>query len=270
MRGIQNKVKVESTKTQIDHADSVGKLLSQLQLVSRVPVTYNGKPTRAIDRPGGPGSTTKWVWHYDIPTEFYVSPAIMRGFECKLGCTACCLPFTLDYTPEEWAQGWEGTQDVERFEVREVLVNDKKFPVYSYPQYQDPQCPYLAPVREGGALGCTFWGKGAGPPVGCASAPQILFTSRGAEVSMLTSKIFGRGWKWDNPAQCIFHPVADKLSAIPADADNQCHERADLLRRFLHWAEYLGLDTVLPQAIDAVEHLPDILKEHGMKTYRYA
>lgn len=243
------------TRTVPGHVDSIGKVLERLQLVSPHEVTYNGKPVRAV------------------PREFYVSPALMRYFECKKGCTACCLPFTLDFTNDEYAVMPDriARKSVDaRFYQREIVVNGKTFPIQSYDQYKDDACPFLTPNRNGTALGCGFWGKEPGQPIECEAAPQVLMTSRGPDISMITSRPFGRGWAWKDKPQCIFHPIADRLASIPDDAQQQCESRAHTLRRYLDWAEYLEVKTVLPQAIEAVENLPELLRDNGMKTYQYA
>lgn len=243
------------TRTVPGHVDSVGKLVERLQLVSPEPLEYNGKRVR------------------EVPSEFYASPALMRVFECKVGCTACCLPFTLDFTNDEFNSSYGEDIDhkmVDLFYQRDITVNGRTVPIQTYDQFKDDSCPFLAPIRENDALGCSFWSKGAGQPLECEAAPQLLMTSRGPDVSMLTSRPFGRGWAWKDKPQCIFHPIADRLTAIPDDAAGQCLSRAQTLSRYLHWAEYLEVKTVLPQAIEAVLNLPSLLKENGMRTYRYA
>lgn len=243
------------TRTVPGHVDSVGKILERLQLVSPYRVTYKGKHVR------------------DVPSEFYASPALMRYFECKQGCTACCLPFTLDFINDEFnlvPHEVGGNDTLELFYQRDIEVNGKTFPIQSYDQYKDDSCPFLVPNRNKTALGCAFWSKESGQPIECEAAPQLLMTSRGPDISMLTSRPFGRGWAWKDKPQCIFHPVADRIQGIPDDAKEQCASRAKTLRRYLAWAEYLEIRTVLPQAIEAVENLPDILRDNGMRTHQYA
>lgn len=243
------------TRTVPGHVDSVGKLLERLQLVSPYRLRYDGKEVR------------------DVPSEFYVSPALLRYFECKKGCTACCLPFTLDFTPDEFAGQplrVANKRPDKMFYDRVIEVNGSEFTIKTYDQYKDDSCPYLTPNRNGDALGCGFWGKGVGQPLECEAAPQVLMTSRGPDVSMITSRPFGRGWAWKDKPQCIFHPVADRIQDIPDDAEDQAYARAATLQRYLDWAEYLEVKTVLPQAIEAVRNLPAILRDNGMRTYQYA
>ncbi len=252
------------TRTVPGHVDSVGKILERLQLVSPYEVTYKGKPVRAV------------------PSEFYASPALMRYFECKTGCTACCLPFTLDFTNDEFnilPEEVAGNNIDELFYERVIEVNGSEFRIQSYDQYKDDACPFLVPNRNKTALGCAFWAReghpdtgmpGPGQPIECEAAPQLLMTSRGPDISMLTSRPFGRGWAWKDKPQCIFHPVADRIQAIPDDAQEQCASRVRTLRRYLTWAEYLEIETVLPQAIEAVENLPATLRDNGMRTVQYA
>jgi len=244
------------TRTVPGHVDSLGKLLERLQLVSREEVTYNGKRVR------------------EIPSEFYVSPALLRYFECTHGCTACCLPFTLDFTPDEFDMLPKRVagKGLGRFYERVINVSGTEATIKTYDQYKDDACPYLTPNRRNGttALGCGFYEKGPGQPMECHAAPQVLMTSRGPDISMITSRPFGRGWAWKDKPQCVFHPVADKLSTLPDDAQEQADRKALVLERYLHWADHVNITTVLPEAIEATRNLPALLRDNGMRTYQYA
>src|SRR6476469_2887001 len=151
------------------HADSVGKLLHRLALLTGEEVLHDGKPVLETPR-----------------KELLIQPALAREFTCVAGCSACCLPFTLDFTPEEFkriqtkkVEKRSGVNPLTRFSMRKVNVNGSYRTVFSYPQYLDDQCPFLAPIREGGAPGCSFYDSGTGQPLECAAAPQLLMSTRG-------------------------------------------------------------------------------------------
>jgi hypothetical protein len=225
--------------------DSVDKLLRRLALLSPDPVTRRGQ---AIVTP-----STRW----------FVSPSLLRSFRCVAGCTACCLPFTLDFLPEEFEAGWP-IEEVEaharaRFMQRTIEINGRRRPVWSYPQYLDDRCSFLRPTREGGTLGCGFWPQ---QPLECAAAPQLLVTTRGQGATVVMKRPFGRGWAWKDRPQCEFDPIIDRLDDIP-DAFDLSNETG-LLRRYGRWAAYFEIDTVIPAVIDVMSRLPSLLRTHGL------
>lgn len=232
------------------HVDSTGKLLERLALVAKEPVLQKGKVVRTP------------------PHQLYVSPSVLRQFNCASGCTACCLPFTLDFTPEEFdTLDWTeeiAEQAIDQFSMRVVEVNGAKHPVYSYPQYLDDSCPYLRPTREGGALGCGFWtADNSTQPLECAAAPQLLMTTRGEGNTVIMKRPFGRGWAWKNKPQCEFDPVIDHPGKIPDTYDFT--DEITLLNRYEGWAKHFGIPTYIPEIIEVLENMPSILRAEGIK-----
>lgn len=231
------------------HVDSIGKLLERIALVAKEPVVHNGKQLRTP------------------PDEIFIAANMVREFRCVSGCTACCLPFTLDFTPEEY-DGFEMAPDIEEqaldlFSTRPVTVNGEKHTVVTYEQYKDPSCPFLRPTREGGALGCGFWTEdNSTQPLECAAAPQLLMTTRGEGRTYIMKKPFGRGWAWKDKPQCEFDPVIDKVSNIPENYD--LSNEIMLLERYHHWANHFGIDTYLPQIVETMNDLPEHLRASNL------
>jgi hypothetical protein len=235
------------------HVDSVEKLLDHIALFAKVPVVYNGRALRE-----------------DVPKHIFLSPSILRSFRCVDGCTACCLSFTLDYLPREfsfYSTLWEeGVTQMaqEKFEKREVEVNGLKGYVMSYPQYKDPACPFLRPTRQGGALGCGFWHVGnATQPLECASAPQLMFTTRGLENTVLLKRPFGRAWAWKDKPQCEFSPILDHPGQV--DPAYHCDNERMLLQRYREWANYFQIPHHFDVVIDAMTHLAQTIHEGGVR-----
>jgi Fe-S-cluster containining protein len=232
--------------------DSIDKLLHRIGLLARKPIKRKG------------------VVFAPAVTEIYVSPALLRSFKCHLGCTACCLPFTVDFSPDEFTS-FPWSQEVRNkakdlFEQRNVEVNDRKYLVFTYHQYRDKACQFLTPNREGGALGCSFYPN---QPLECAAAPQLLMTTRG-DVSVITKRPFGRASQWKNVPQCEFSPTPTPVSELlrasryPTLTDDPNHPLANeimLLKRYQHFAEYFELDTYIKEAIEALGALPSYIAE---------
>lgn len=269
------------TRTIPGHVDSTGKLLDRLSLVAKRPIVQNGKVLR------------------DPPEKVAVSPSIMRRFSCVSGCTACCLPFTLDYTPDEFNTfAWTDEivdQAVDQFKSRFIEVNGKYHEVVTYEQFRDPKCPYLRPTRGtcphcegagniegteksfggpeleecptcagyGQALGCGFWTQSnSTQPLECAAAPQVLMTTRGMGTTLIMKRPFGRGWAWKDKPQCEFDPVLDKVAKIPDDFD--LSNEIMLMERYLHWANHLGVETHLPAIIEVLQDYPRRLRASNL------
>jgi hypothetical protein len=206
-------------------------------------------------------------------TEVYASPALRRTFECKVGCIACCsVKITVDFSPEEFASfKWSKkvrAKATDLFSKREIEVNGKQFPIFTYNQFADPACQFLDNVREGGALGCSFYPH---QPLECASAPQLSMTTIAGH-SVITKRPFGRWQQWTNVPQCIFSPTPVPLSPLMRtkkkkkkapinDADHELANEIGLLKRYKGFADYFELDTHLDAVIQALRDLPDTLEE---------
>lgn len=202
----------------------------------------------------------------------FLSPSLLRAFRCVPGCTACCLPFTLDFTPDEFESlPWPAEIRVQAeavFEPRTIDVNGRTVEVMSYPQYRDDACPFLRPTRDGGQLGCGFWNGNAGQPVECAAAPQLLVTTRGEGTTVLMKRPFSRGWKWQTRPQCEFDPIIDDPGDLPDDYD--FGDEIGLLERYERWADHLGVPTFIPEVIGGLECLPERLRIEGIGLVRVA
>ena len=253
------------TRTIPGHVDSTGKLLERLALVAKVPVVVDGKLLKR-----GDGQA-----RYEImpPDNVYISPSVLRQFTCVSGCTACCLPFTLDFTPEEFdTLEWNeeiAEQATRQFGPRWIYVNGKAHKIYTYEQYKDPSCPYLRPTREGGALGCGFWTQNnSTQPLECAAAPQILMTTRGEGNTVIMKRPFGRGWAWKDKPQCEFDPVIDHPGKIDLQFD--LSNEIMLMERYESWAQHLGIETHIPEIISGLSRLPQLLRDSGIKMIQVA
>jgi hypothetical protein len=236
------------------HVDSVEKLVDRLALIAKVPVIYNGKRLRP--RP---------------PTHLFLSPSLLREFRCHVGCTACCLSFTLDFTEDEFQRFlWRADISQEahmRLRKRRITVNGRMFTIMSYPQYKDPSCPFLRATRPGGALGCGFWTTGnSTQPLECAAAPQISMTTRGPDTTVLMKRPFGRGWNWKVPPQCEFDPLLDGPGDLARAVD--LRDEIALLRRYQHWADLLKIPTHLPAIISTMQHLKERVAKEGVHLVR--
>lgn len=250
------------TRTIPGHVDSVGKLLERVALVAKEKVYYQGKPIKR--------STDAGAYEVEPPRQIYLSPSLLRRFACHVGCTACCLPFTLDFTNDEFNSFvWKEDVDEEavaKFENRILQVNGKEHPIVTYKQYLDDSCPFLRPTRDEGALGCGFWTEdNSTQPLECAAAPQLLMTTRGEGTTYLTSRPFGRGWAWKEKPECEFDPVPTKIWELPdEEISSEIQDKVMLLERYLHWSEYLEIDTYLPECVQAMKHLPTLLKDQNV------
>jgi len=232
------------------HVDSVEKLVDRLALVAKVPVIYNGHRLRPAP-----------------PRHLFLSPSLLRAFRCHVGCTACCLSITLDFTEAEFAR-FVWSDDVagparHKFRPRKVQVNGFTYTILSYPQYQDPSCPFLRPTRPGGALGCGFWTQNNGTqPLECSAAPQLSMTTRGPDTTVLMKRPFGRGWAWKEKPQCEFEPTLDGIGDLARAVD--LRDEIALLHRYQHWADVLHIPTHLPAIITAMHALRETVAERGV------
>jgi hypothetical protein len=214
------------------YPDSIFKMTHQLACLSPKPV-YWGKKNRPVLK--------------KIPEWVGIGPSVFRQFVCVDGCHACCaIAVTLDFLPEEFAEMEESKKKLVPWEEREIIVNGKASTIVSVNQSPYPFCPYLTAERPNGGKGCSLWPK---QPLECASAPQVTFMhyagggSEGDPHTMIMKKPFGRGWNFPTKMQCEFHDVdhASTVKALKSDLQ--------LLIRYNHWAEYLGIETVLPKLI---------------------
>jgi hypothetical protein len=232
------------------HVDSVEKLLDRLALFATIPIVYRGKRLRPTP-----------------PRHIFLSPSLLRVFRCHVGCTACCLAITLDFTEDEFARFiWSAdiaANAKTRFAPRRITVNGKTFTIYTCPQYLSPSCPFLIPSRPGGALGCGFWTtSNSTQPLECAAAPQLMMTTRGVGTTVLMKRPFGRGWAWKERPQCEFEPLLDSPGDLTRASD--LRDEIALLHRYEHWAQTLEIPTHLPAVIDTMLRLNSTVANTGV------
>lgn len=239
------------TTEQAKRRDSIERMLYRLGILARKPIIREG------------------VVFAQAATEIYVSPALLRTFHCKVGCIACCsIKITVDFSPEEfaslkWSKKVRDKAESLFFE-REIEVNGKRYPIFTYNQYQDPACQFLAPIREG-QLGCSFYPY---QPLECASAPQLSMTTHGGK-SIVTKRPFGRAAQWTNVPQCEFSPIPKPIGPLlrtvdKSTVDDPKHPLANeigLLQRYQYFADYFEIDTYVGEVIAALGQLPEILAQ---------
>lgn len=259
------------SRTVPSNVDSLGKLFHRIALVAKDKVTLNGSPLYEERQVEGRYRKLE----VEPPQSVVVSPSVMREMTCVAGCTACCLPFTLDFMNVEWNTLWDSWADEIKdeanklFYTREVTVSGVTMPVQTYDQFKDESCPFLRPTREGGALGCGFYtGRGITQPLECASAPNLLMTTRGAGNTVLMKRPFGYGWKWEQSPQCEFDPVVDRITNIP-DTFDLSYEIA-LLERYQAWATYFQISTYIPGIVEVLQDFPAQLRESQLRSVRVA
>lgn len=164
-----------------------------------------------------------------------LGPSVFRAFRCVSGCTACCLKFTLDYIPEE-----EEQLDVDRavqFHQRSVHVGGAWFDLYTSDQTDHVLCDFLTAVRPEGGLGCALYPRA---PLSCASAPQLQFLTHGPNQTNILKRPFSRAWAMAETPQCEFTAEFDEETRASVIGD------VALLDRFISWARYFRIPTVLP------------------------
>lgn len=234
------------------HADSTGKLLNRLALLTGEEVYQGGKLVLS-------------------PREvLLVQPSLARSFSCVSGCTACCLPFTLDFIPKEMEK-MEDSKIKRRtgrtvgvdFQKRKVEVNGSQRSVYTYPQYKDDRCPYLG-TRPDGNPGCSFWDTGSGQPLECAAAPQLLMSTRGDKYATLSKRPFGRAWAWQETPQCEFTDLVMKPEDIPDDLN--LSNEIELLERYKAWANLFQIKTVISPVIKILRNFKAELEANNMQS----
>lgn len=171
------------------------------------------------------------------PKPVRVSPALLRGYTCPVGCGGCCPRFSLDYLPDEEHPSGVLPRAI-AFDGRAVLV-------YSDLQvdHNEHHCRNLRkvdgrcgiyPVRP---FSCDF------------ELIRTLLASSTDRPNTLTQKLFGRGWAMlrvddERGALCEMTP------ADHASVDDVVRK----LQRFQQWADHFGVDTWVPDLINRLEN----------------
>jgi hypothetical protein len=184
-----------------------------------------------------------WIDHSRVfvnPASISIGSSVFRKFTCVPGCFACCLqgPLTLDFIPTEqaWIQFPEHLKPL--FSERIVQVNGVSYPFWSLDKPKG-MCHFLSP-REGGQ-GCGVWNT---HPLECFAAARLQIQKRGEEAIIL-KKGFAREWRWETHAQCRYdEPFKFEESEFESDFK--------VLSRYIEWAEYFHIPTVLSDIIGLI------------------
>lgn len=197
-------------------SDSIDKIITRyFATVARESFTFNGKTVE--------------------PKILKVSPLLLRDYTCPPSCGGCCFRFTLDYLPSE-----ERPKDcVERF----VEFNHKKVKIFSDAQEDNKgnRCRYLLPDGRCG----TYLRR----PFTCDfELIRTLQNDDPAGASILTQKLFGRGWSYARTdggkgAKCEMLGISEKSIA----------EVVRKLGRLKNWTDHFGLDTWIPDIIEIIQ-----------------
>lgn len=228
----------------VGRSDSVEKMMHILARVSPEPVVYK-RPAK--------------YWPYknkeqvrknmsEIPINFVgIGPSLFRKFVCTVGCNACCVKITIDYLPVEWPEVMKIRPDVaDKFKEDQVEVNGQWYPIMTSDQRLTTICDFMDGLRPGPegteSLGCGLYRYQA---LSCWSAPQIQFNDKGKE-TLITKRPFGRAWQMHPSPECQFLPL-ETLETLKDDIR--------VLERFILWADYFKIPTVLPDVISAIERV---------------
>lgn len=173
---------------------------------------------------------------YGVP-RLTVSPLLLRGYTCPMGCGGCCPRFSLDYLPGEDQP--RGTRP------RTVRFNGYEVIIWSDTQedHDSPRCRNLR--QEDGRCGIHVR-----RPFSC-DFELIRFMSRPGTAHM-SQRLFSRGWnmKRTDGGQ------GAKCEMLPADPETV----ADVIRklgRLTEWAQHFGIPTRVPRIIDWIESIKD-------------
>lgn len=216
----------EEKKVFKDHLrDSVGKVIERyFHTVTAEPFSYRGK-----------------VFY---PRDIRVSPDLMRDFDCKVNCGACCYNWTLDYLPSE--------THPYQLEKRMIEFNGQEIEIWTdYNHDGKTFCKNLntedgrCKIHTHNPFSCDF---------------EVIRTFQPAHDSMdrtrLSQQLFGRGWAMkridgERGALCELHGRSEK------SRQNSIRK----LKLLMNWSDHFKIKTVLPQVIAWLEAVPLDTKE---------
>jgi len=213
--------------------DSVEKICKQLGAVAQSPFTaYNTS--------------------YPAPLEVVLSRAFFRKYSCYPMCGGCCLNFSLDWTPAEYPTLEEKYPEVaNRCKPRSIWVNGKEVIVFTIDQGKGLElfgknwCSYLEMTNQ--TCNIHEWN-----PFSC-QVELIKFRTiwrEGVPRGYLLKGPFGRGWEMSRASDGQRGVICD----FEQEFSPRQFEENDLpvLKRALHWANHLGIETHLPRILDWV------------------
>lgn len=166
-----------------------------------------------------------------VVSNFQILPSFFRTFICPPGCHACCLNFSIDFLPCNNINN-------ELLCNRTITVNSKEFTVTSY--FNEGKCNFLKPIRDNNTLGCSLFPLTC---LSCAEAPQIGLRKK-KNISVLMKTPYGRAWAFKLKPQCKF---INQLTNLKSEIN--------LLKRYLEYANYFKIKTILPEIIDFLTYL---------------
>lgn len=197
-------------------ADSVDKIVtSYFSTVTAEPFTYRDV-------------------RYPVP-ELVVSPLLLRGYTCPIGCGGCCPKFSLDYLPTE--------RKPPGVTARTVMFNGHPVTVYSDMQLgnRGDRCRNL---QVDGRCGIYLV-----RPFSC-DFELIRMMPTGERARRLSQQLFSRGWNMKRTdggrgAKCEMTPPDEYTVS----------EVLRKLTRLEDWARHFGLATRVPQIMTWVAEI---------------
>jgi Fe-S-cluster containining protein len=170
-----------------------------------------------------------------VPKPLKVSPLLLRGFTCPVGCGGCCPRFSLDYLPSE--------SKPEKTEKRFVRIHicGVAYSIEIHSDLQDDHenhhCRNL--IKDDGRCGIYTV-----RPFSCDFELIRFFQSE--DSSRISQQLFGRGWAFlrvDNQSRGAL------CTMTPPDA-NSIKETLRKLYRLKYWAEHFRLKTKVEKIIE--------------------
>jgi len=162
------------------------------------------------------------------PRVLHVSPGIVRGFTCPMGCGGCCPRFSLDYIAKDGIPQGHGLT------LRKVDFDGRKINVWSDMQkgHENPKCRHLN--FDDGRCGIHGF-----QPFSCDFELLRSLTFEEGNKSIMTQKLFGRGWammRVDGARGALCEMTRADAGSV-ADVDRR-------LKRLTTWMTHFGLDPV--------------------------
>lgn len=165
-----------------------------------------------------------------VPKPLYVSPSLLRGFTCPVGCGGCCPRFSLDYLPSEARS--------ERAIKREILFNSRSVEVFS--DLQNDHADHFCRNLDKSDGRCGIYLK---RPFSCDFELIRFFQSD--DSTRLSQQLFGRGWQFlridnDRGAKCTMTDTTDETRS----------EVIRKLNRLQDWTQHFGITTKVPKILN--------------------
>lgn len=216
-------------------ADTIDKITkSYFAAVTKKPFTYKGE-------------------RYGVPT-LTVSPGLLRGYTCPIGCGGCCGKFTLDYLPSESRPYGMAPREID-FDGRTVQIfTDRQ------KSNNTDRCSSL----ERGTGRCMIHGV---HPFSCDFELIRVMHRREHNTAHMTQRLFARGWNMKRADG----GRGSLCEITPADPSTVA-EVIRKLGRLEQWAQHFGIPTRISTIIswassiaDAPERYPDLVLKGAVR-----